>query len=194
MVRVRVTEEFGYNLLHILEATNPLTRASYVKMCMTSKKEQVIDAKCRYFYLRGMNARYAIHPSRLRLTQNGRRMEGNRWRRAKEGSEDGRERKKERKWEALEGRGYRYALVPLKWSLYTSHKTRLAPYTSSLHVKGRLLCPGLTAHLTCLEWKKWEISLPPSRPSPPSCTLPRLNKPISRAFLLQRRLLYTRAK
>lgn len=68
-------------------------------------------------------------------------------------------------------------------------KTRLAPYTSSLHVKGRLHCPALTAHLTCLDWKKGEISLAAS-PLTPS----RLNKPISWTFLLQRRLLYTRAK
>lgn len=75
---------------------------------------------------------------------------------------------KEGKWQAWEGRGYRHALVPLNWSLITGHKTRLAPYTSSLHVKGRLHCPGLTAYLTCLDWKKREISLPVSllTPSP----------------------------
>lgn len=61
-----------------------------------------------------------------------------------------------------EGRGHRHALVPLNWSLNTGHKTRLAPYTSSLHVKGWLHCWGLTAHLTCLVWKKREISLPVS--------------------------------
>lgn len=53
---------------------------------------------------------------------------------------------------------------------YTGHKNRLAPYTSSLHVKGRLHCPGLTAHLTCLEWKKGEIS-PPVSPLKPTLVL-----------------------
>lgn len=69
-----------------------------------------------------------------------------------------------------EGEGYRHALVPLNWSMNTSHKTRLTPYTSSLHVKGRLYCPGLTAHLTCLDWKKGDISVPVS-PLTPSLSL-----------------------
>lgn len=79
---------------------------------------------------------------------------GGEWRREARRNEERRESGR------YEGEGYRHALVPLNWSMNTSHKTRLTPYTSSLHVKGRLYCPGLTAHLTCLDWKKGDISVP----------------------------------
>lgn len=67
----------------------------------------------------------------------------------------------------MEGRGHRYALVPLNGSLHSSHRPWLVPYTSCLHVKGRLLCAVLTAHLTCLQWKKGGISLPVAPLAPP---------------------------
>lgn len=66
----------------------------------------------------------------------------------------------------IEGRGYCHALVPLNGRLHTRHKPWLAPYTSRLHVKGRLLYSILTTHLTCLRRKKGEISLPVSAFAP----------------------------
>lgn len=110
-----------------------------------------------------------------------------RWSKNKRGKQE--EMRNGGKVGGMNGRGHRHALLPLNWSLNTGHKTRLAPYTSSLHVKGRLHCLGLTAHLTCLDWKKGDISLPVS-----PLTASRLNKPISWTFLLQRRLFYTSAK
>lgn len=90
-----------------------------------------------------------------------------------------------------DGWRYRYALLLLNWSLHTSHKTWLAPYTSCLHVKAPHHCWGLTAHLTCLEWKKGGIF---SCPSLPSAFLSGLNKPISWTFQPKRTSLKTRVK